>query len=176
MVKIGTTHCVLFAAIVAFSSACGYRSLASSASAEKTTISKVVVPIAKNETSFPSVAAPFTAEVRARLAALGIQVADEGTDAPVLSLLIASIHDETGMTVRRGDALAPADAAWTIEVMVSLDTADGERIIPPTHLTGGGRSLAPGAVAGEEYLGARTQGEIMDELAARVAAMVAMLR
>ena len=165
----------LCAASIALAIGCGYRPLAAP-SGERTSISGVAIPIAVNQTSYPGVTAPFTAAVREKLAALGMDVVPDGKGAPTLSLVIASIHDETGMTVRRSDALAPTDVVWSIDVMVSLDGADGARIIPPTHLTGGGRSLAPGAVAGEEYLGGRTQREVMDELATRIAAMVAMLK
>jgi hypothetical protein len=169
-----TLNATLVAAL-AVSAACGYRPVAAPAD-DEAAISRVAIPIAVNQTSFPGVTAPFTAAVREKLAALGVGVVAEGGGAPILSLVIASIHDETGMTVRRGDMLEPRDVVWSIDVMVSLDGADGARIIPPTHLTGGGRSLSPGAAAGEEYLGSRTQREIMDELASRIAAMVAMMR
>jgi len=167
---------VLFIAFT-FSSACGYRSVASAPKGDEAAFPDIAVPISKNETSYPGIAAPFTAEVRKRLAALGIEVsAEQNGKAPTLNLVIVSVRDETGMTVRRGDILAPSDIAWSVDVMVSLDSPDGERIIPPTRFSGDGRSLAMGAgTAGETYLGARTQREIMDELASRIAAMVAML-
>ena len=154
--------------------ACGYRPLAGAEDPD--TITKVAVPVAKNESSFGGVAAPFTEEVRRQLAALGIEVVAEGAGAPVLSMVIAAIGDETGMTMRSGGALLPCDTVWRVEVMVSLDGAEGERIIPPTRFSGDGRSIASGSAAGESYAGSRTQREVMDDIAGRIAAMVVMLR
>jgi hypothetical protein len=170
------THRLAVLVLVAASlGACGYRPVASGSPGDGAGKAGVVVPIAVNQTSFSGIAAPFTAEVRERLAALGVKVAAEGKGAPVLSLVIASIHDETGMTVRRGASLTPGDVAWSVDVVVGLDGADGEQLLPPTRLSGGGRSVAGSTVAAEESAGARTQREIMDELASRIAAMVAMI-
>jgi len=160
---------------VGLCAACGYKPLAGG-SKDPHAITKVAVPVAKNESSFAGVAAPFTGEVRRQLAALGVEVVEGGAGAPVLSLVIASIGDETGMTMRSGGALLPSDTVWRIEVMVSLDGADGEPIIPPTRFSGDGRSVASGSAAGESYAGSRTQREVMDELAGRIAAMVVMLQ
>ena len=155
--------------------ACGYKPLAGGSRAPGS-ISKVAVPIAKNETSFAGVAAPFTEEVRRRIAALGVTVVAEGKGAPVLSMVIASIGDETGMTMRSGGALLPSDTVWRIDVMVSLEASDGEQIVPPTRFSGDGRSIASGSAAGESYTGSRTQREVMNDLAGRIAAMVVMLQ
>jgi len=155
--------------------ACGYRPLAGGTK-EPGSISKIAVPVAKNETSFPGAAAPFTEEVRRQLAALGVEVVAQGGGAPVLSMVIASIGDETGMTMRSGGALLPSDTVWRIAVMVSIESADGEMIVAPTRFSGDGRSIASGSAAGESYTGSRTQGEVMGELAGRVAAMVVMLQ
>lgn len=155
--------------------ACGYKPLAGGAHGPGT-ISAVSVPVAKNQSSFAGVAASFTDEVRRQLAALGVEVVAEGKGAPVLSMVIASIGDETGMTMRSGGVLLPSDTVWRIEVMVSLEAADGERIIPPTRFSGDGRSIATGTAAGESFTGSRTQREVMDDLAGRIAAMVVMLQ
>lgn len=155
--------------------ACGYKPLAGG-SKQPGSISKVAVPVAKNETSFAGVAAPFTEEVRRQLAALGVEVVAEGKGAPVLSMVIASIGDETGMTMRSGGALLPSDTVWRIDVMVSLEAADGEPIVQPTRFSGDGRSVASGSAEGESYTGSRTQREVMDDLAGRIAAMVVMLQ
>ena len=155
--------------------ACGYKPLAGG-SRGAGSISKIAVPIAKNETSFAGVTAPFTEEVRRRLAALGVEVVAEGEGTPILSMVIASIGDETGMTMRSGGALLPSDTVWRIDVMVSLEAADGEQIVPPTRFSGDGRSIASGSAAGESYTGSRTQREVMDDLAGRIAAMVVMLQ
>lgn len=164
----------LVLALAVASSACGYRPVASGGGAGGAP--RVVVPIAENRTSTSGVAAPFTAEVRERLAALGVGVeASEKEGVPVLLLVITSIRDETGMTARRGASLTPGDVAWSVDVMVSLDGAKGEPLIAPTRLSGGGRSVAPGTVAAEGIAGARTQREVLDEIASRVAAMVAMI-
>jgi len=160
---------------LALCAACGYKPVAGGASGSGS-ISKVAVPVAKNQTSVAGVAAPFTEEVRRQLAALGIGIVAEGEGAPTLSMVIASIADETGMTVRSGGALLPSDTVWRVEVMVSLESPDGERIIPPTQLSGEGRSVASGSAAGDSYTGSRTQREVMDELAARIAAMIVMLQ
>jgi hypothetical protein len=159
----------------ALCAACGYQPVAGGRAAPGS-ITRVAVPVAKNQSSFAGVAAPFTEEVRKQLASLGVQVVAEGSGAPVLGMVIAAIGDETGMTMRSGGALLPSDTVWRIEVMVSLDGADGERIIPPTRFAGDGRSIANGSAAGESYAGSRTQREVMNELAARIAAMVVMLQ
>ena len=155
--------------------ACGYKPLSGGAK-EPGSISKIAVPIAKNETPFAGAAAPFTEEVRRRLAALGVEVVAEGEGTPILSMVIASIGDETGMTMRSGGALLPSDTVWRVEVMVSVESADGEAIVAPTRFSGDGRSIASGSAAGESYTGSRTQREVMNELAARIAAMVVMLQ
>jgi hypothetical protein len=169
---LGTTAAALALACVA-GAGCGYKPLAGGRAPGS--ISKIAVPVAQNRTAFPGVAGPFTAEVKRQLAALGVEVVEAG-DVPVLAMAIAAIGDETGMAMRSGDALVPSDTVWRVEVVVSLESADGETIAAPTRFSGDGRSIASGSAAGESYTGSRTQREVMDELAARVAAMVVMLQ
>jgi hypothetical protein len=168
-------HLPALALAFALCAACGYKPV-SGGSTGPGSISKVAVPVARNETAFAGAAAPFTDEVRRQLSALGVEVVAQGGGAPVLSMVITAIGDETGMTMRSGGTLLPSDTVWRIEVMVSLESADGQSIVAPTRFSGDGRSITSGSVAGESYTGSRTQREVMDDLAARIAAMVVMLQ
>ena len=167
---------LLLGAACAVAAACGYRPLADGPSHGAGSIAAVFVPVAKNETAYAGLAGPLTEEVRKQLEALGVDVAAESGGVPILSMVIVGVGDETGMTARRGDALVPSDTVWHVEVMVSLEASDGEQIVPPTRFSGDGRSVATGSAAGEAYTSSRTQREVMDDLAARIAAMVAMLQ
>jgi hypothetical protein len=164
-----------FALALGLCAACGYKPLAGGGK-QPGSITEIAVPVAKNETSFAGIAAPFTEEVRRQLAALGVKVVAAGKGVPTLSMAIASIGDETGMTMRSGGALLPSDTVWRIDVLVSLEAADGEPIIPATRFSGDGRAVASGSAAGETYAGSRTQREVMNDLAGRIAAMVVMLQ
>lgn len=147
--------------------ACGY-SLLLSGDGDR---GRVVVPMAKNATPFPSLASPLTGAIRARLGSWGVEVI-RGGEAPVLSVSIETAGDAPGMvSVQRG-ALVPEDVEWTLVVTYSLVAPGGEELISEARAEARERALATGGAMGEEAGGARARSEALDRIAEEIATEV----
>jgi hypothetical protein len=132
-------------------------------------VSTVRVPLAGNLTPRAGLAPELTAALRRRLGAGGVTVvAGEGGEAR-LEVVILAAEDSPGALRFESGRLSPVDSIWSIEAEATLVRGDGAVLVGPERFRVEGRSIYGDTPLAAEGLGFRTQAELVDTLAERIA-------
>jgi hypothetical protein len=157
-----------FTGLLSMVGACGYAPLHARGGREAL-VSTVCVPVAENRSSRVGIGPELTAALRRRLGAGGVRVVGTGEGGARLEVAILAVEDSPGALRFDGGRLAPSDAIWSIEAEARLLRGDGAVLAGPERFKAEGRSIYGDTPLAAEGLGWRTQVELIEALADRIA-------
>ncbi|MCP4600627.1 MAG: hypothetical protein GY847_08870 [Proteobacteria bacterium] len=148
--------------ILLLPAACGYTPILGTVSGGG---SDIHVPLACNETAYPSLRGPLTEALRKRAARSGIEVVNRKKGVPSLEVTILRVQGEPGMLTTKDNRLIPVDSIWCISAEARLVVSNSGMPKELETFEVCGRAYSGGTVLAEESLGHRRRKALMDDLA-----------
>lgn len=148
--------------------ACGYAPLHAGGGREAL-VSTAFVPMCGNTTARVGLAPELTSALRRRLGSGGVTVTASADGHPRLEVTILVVEDAPGALRFEAGRLAPVDSLWSIEAEAILLRGDGAVLAGPERFRVEGRSIYGDTPLAAEGLGWRTQAELVEALAERIA-------